>query len=319
MKKFLLCILLIFIVANGHSTEKLTEIVRFASIKRSKRLLTQEDKFTNSLSPMDIDIRMQKSNSTKDELLNFIPTQVKKWHEKEKNILLSILEKIDNEIIENSYEIDFPDTIYFVKTTLDEEFEGATGYTRSNYIVFNGNKITETNPLLIHIVVHELFHILSKQNPEFQAKMYKIIGFSLGNEIQLPDKLKYYKLTNPDAPFNNAFIKLKNNDQPIECMMITYADKKYSEGNLRDYAKIGFLKLTGSEVKKAEEVNGEPVIISINDVSGFFEQIGQNTQYIVHPEEILGDNFAFTILNKKGLPNPEIQDEIRKILKNKTP
>jgi hypothetical protein len=82
-----------------------------------------------------------------------------------------------------------------------------------------------------------------------------------------------------------------------------------------DYANIGLLKISGTDVKKIDEVNGKPIIYNIEDITGFFEQVGRNTDYILHPEEIMADNFAFTLIGSKGLPNPEIIEKVKKILK----
>ncbi len=53
----------------------------------------------------------------------------------------------------------------------------------------------------------------------------------------------------------------------------------------------------------------------MRDISGFFEKIGKNTNYIIHPEEILADNFSFMVLQKRNLPSPVIVKKLKKILK----
>ena len=47
---------------------------------------------------------------------------------------------------------------------------------------------------------------------------------------------------------------------------------------------------------------------------GYFDQIGRNTQYIIHPEEILADNFVLMIDEKTSVPSPEILQEMRVVL-----
>jgi hypothetical protein len=49
-------------------------------------------------------------------------------------------------------------------------------------------------------------------------------------------------------------------------------------------------------------------------VSGFFEQIGRNTRYIVHPEEIMADNFSLMLFGGT-LSNPEIVEALRALLR----
>ena len=52
-------------------------------------------------------------------------------------------------------------------------------------------------------------------------------------------------------------------------------------------------------------------------VSGFTEQVGRNTDYIIHPEEILADNFALLVLNEHDVASPEILQKMREALARK--
>ena len=54
----------------------------------------------------------------------------------------------------------------------------------------------------------------------------------------------------------------------------------------------------------------------MQQASGFFAQVGKNTRYIIHPEEILADNFALLVLRKRNLPSPAIIKKLKEILKD---
>ena len=41
-------------------------------------------------------------------------------------------------------------------------------------------------------------------------------------------------------------------------------------------------------------------------MSGFFDQVGTNSQYIIHPEEILADNFALLVTGDGKIRLPEV-------------
>ena len=97
-------------------------------------------------------------------------------------------------------------------------------------------------------------------------------------------------------------------------MIVLYSKQDYEDGEFFKYLNVGFLALEGESTKEIHYKEGKPEIFSIQEVKGFFEQIGQNTQYIIHPEEIIADNFAFALQNKSDLPNLEIVDEIKKLL-----
>jgi hypothetical protein len=65
---------------------------------------------------------------------------------------------------------------------------------------------------------------------------------------------------------------------------------------------------------RAKLENGQPVLLDPKNVESYHEQIGRNTNYIIHPEEVLADNFAMLIRGKRDVPTPRVLDELRKAL-----
>jgi hypothetical protein len=60
--------------------------------------------------------------------------------------------------------------------------------------------------------------------------------------------------------------------------------------------------------------DSKPLLFKPDAVEGFFEQIGRNTGYIIHPEETLANNFVHLMLKKQDLKNPKIPKKIRQLL-----
>jgi hypothetical protein len=58
----------------------------------------------------------------------------------------------------------------------------------------------------------------------------------------------------------------------------------------------------------------QPRVVAIQQVSGFIKQVGRNTGYIIHPEEILADNFVLLVLGERNAPSPDVLDRIKKVL-----
>ena len=315
MKKIIL-LLSIGITMNiqGLTQNAMADNIKFASIEKAKQLLSEEDSFTRSWSPFDIDSRMGKKNSTKEELFKFIDTQVREWSAEEQEIITELCNDIDNKINSQNLKVSFPQEIYFVKTTGAEE-GGATGYTRNNYIVLKEGSTQSSKEDLEHLIVHELFHVLTRANPEFRKEMYEIIGFSIAGSISYPDNIKSLRITNPDAPQTDSYINLKADKKDISAMMVLYANGDYNGGSFFDYLNIGFLSLVGDQEKKVEMVNGEPVIYTMKEIENFFEQVGRNTNYIIHPEEIMAENFTHAILNTKDLKDPILVEKIKQTLR----
>ncbi len=59
---------------------------------------------------------------------------------------------------------------------------------------------------------------------------------------------------------------------------------------------------------------GQPVLLDPAGVPGFHEQIGSNTKYIIHPEEVLADNFVFLIDGRIDLPTPRVVEAMGRVL-----
>ena len=49
-------------------------------------------------------------------------------------------------------------------------------------------------------------------------------------------------------------------------------------------------------------------------MSGFLEQVGRNTQYLIHPDEILADNFALLVMGEQNVQSPEILQKVKTVL-----
>lgn len=316
MKNLLLAFSLLFSFTINASNPILKSAAKFATVEQSRKMLLTEDLFTDSWSQFDIDARLQQKNSSKAELFDYISQQVLEWHADEKQKVSAIIEEIDESIKLQKFNISLPQEIYFLKTTALEE-GGANGYTRQNYIVIKNEILSGPENALKQLILHELFHIMSRNDANFRKDMYKIIGFEIINSIPYPNSIKDYRITNPDAPQTDAFITLKKDDKPVDCMMVLYSDQSYNGGLFFKYLNVGFMELTGKDTREPLMKNGKPVIYSMNDVTGFFDQIGRNTQYILHPEEIMADNFVFAMNNRKRQPSQKIIDSIQKRLKKR--
>jgi hypothetical protein len=77
---------------------------------------------------------------------------------------------------------------------------------------------------------------------------------------------------------------------------------------------IVFVQLEGKETKSIALREGKPVFYLFNEVSNFLEQVGTNTQYIIHPEEILADNFTEVIIGNAEVPDKWLIDEMKAYL-----
>ena len=302
MKKI---ILLSAILIVGCETKQKDIAYQFTSLNDSINKLLDHDEFTNRWSKFDIDVRLNKQNGNKKELFQYISTQVLQWSESEKIKVDSVMQSINNDIKHLTLRIDCPGTIFFIKSTGEEE-GNAAGYTRSSSLILNDETLLWEFQELRNIIIHELFHIISRNNLSFREKMYEVIGFKVIKEISFPQSLIDYKVTNPDAPMINSYINLSNGKESDNYAMITYSKKEFNGGSLFDYLTFGFIKL--QDLNNGEKL---PIIYVDGDFTNFFEQIGKNTGYNFHPDEILADNFVFLLNENNNLPSQWVVDKMK--------
>src|SRR4030095_244472 len=98
------------------------------------------------------------------------------------------------------------------------------------------------------------------------------------------------------------------------------SSERYDEGkggDFFDYLRFELLLLddqsSGANGSPSHD-SKNPTSVPVNRVAGFFEKVGRNTSYIIHPEEILAENFTILILGSNKTPSPEIISKMRSIL-----
>ncbi len=288
----------------------------FATVAEGRKALGRRDDFVKQLSPFDRAIRLKTDREVSEsELLSFVKRQVLAWTEPEKHRIGAALDSVRPAL--ETLALPLPKKIYLVKTTGKEESEAA--YTRAQAIVLPVSKLIVEPVVLQKVICHELFHILSRTNPELRERLYQGIGFKKCPGVRFPASLRPIRLTNPDAPRNEHCIRVRVDGEPTWALPILFANReKYEVGSgqeLFDYLQFRFLLVeSGSDpldVRARSDGTGAK-LVGIDGISGFFEQVGRNTKYIVHPEEILADNFVLLILERDAVASPEVLIRMRK-------
>ena len=293
--------------------------ITFATVSEGKDILTARDDFIERLSPFDRAARMKTDQDVSEkQFLEFLGQNVLAWTEPEKKKVAAAFEGIKPKL--ESMSLPFPKKIYIVKTSGNEE--GRAAYTRANAIVLPRKEIAGRERAIRKLICHELFHVLSRANPELKERLYQVIGFEKCGEIEFPAKLKSRKITNPDAPKNDHCIRLQVDGKAVWAIPILYSKtEKYDPGRGGEFFRYLVFRLllverSGDPTAVKPVYDGpEPRLVDMNKVSGFFEQVGKNTGYIIHPEEILAENFALLVLEERNMPSPEILSKIKEVLK----
>lgn len=311
-------IILALVLAFGKVFSKdIYSVSKFVTAEEGRELIVRDDDYSRSLSKFDLELRVHGAEPTVENLNKFTQEQVLDWDENERFLLDSLTKVISESAIKQQFKFELPDEIAFIKTTMEEN-KGAGGYTRLNYIVLSKDVFLMPVSKVKSVIAHELFHVISRYNPDLRTQLYSVIGFTTCNKINITTNLKNFTISNPDAPNIDAYIKLKDKSgEEVKCAMVLYSGKEYSGGVMFDYMKVGFLKLKENDDKTIELFieNGKEQILQVNEITGFFEQIGSNTQYIIHPEEIIASNFELLFDDNPIVRSKEILTKIKEIIK----
>ena len=290
----------------------------FADKYEGAELLVMEDNFINNLSEFDMSARLKTSKKvSKEEYLNFISKQTLNWNEDEKKYLNLAFSEI-KELLKN-YKILLPQQIYLLKTTGAEE--GNSAYCRNQNIIVIAKDMINMDDLndMEELLIHELFHIFSKNNLDTREKLYNSIGFYKTKNLVFPNNLSKYKITNPDSVDNNYYFESTINGKIEKIMPVLLSSGDYDEakgGEFFNYLQLVFCSIEENDnSSQIKTLNNKYRIYSIKMVPNYISLIGENTDYIIHAEEVLADNFVLLVTNSKNVKTKKIITDMRKILK----
>ncbi len=290
----------------------------FATVDEGRKILTARDEHVQALSPFDRAARVKTGREVSEaEYLAFVGRNVLDWTEAEKQNVTATLDIVRQGL--SRFPLPLPKVIYLVKTTGDEE--GNAAYTRDNGLILPKSYVAAGQRLEPELVYHEVFHILSRANPRLREKLYHAIGFERCGAVTLPQDLRARQITNPDGPRNDHGIAVQVDGRPVWAVPILLSKvARYDPnrgGAFFDYMEHRFLVVArdgNSPPAKMPPAGQEPRLVPQDRLSGFFEQVGRNTQYTIHPDEILADNFARLMMRDPNVPSPEILQKIESIL-----
>ncbi len=296
-----------------------TEVV-FATVQDGQEILTQRDDFVVRLSPFDRSARLKTDRPVdEEEYFAFVRENVLDWSDGEKAKVLEAIGQVRGALDE--LKLPLPSQVFMIKTTGKEE--GGAAYTRSNAIILPQANLKGNVDGLKKLICHELFHVLSRASAGLRHKLYKSIGFHQCEEPELPLAIRNRKLTNPDAPVNDHWIELTVDGEAMAMIpLLISRTEKYDVqqgGEFFNYLQFRFVAVERMDNSPRVQIllkNQEPILLPVDKLDGFFQQVGRNTNYIIHPEEILADNFVLLVTGSQDLQTPEIVSNMRETLRS---
>lgn len=282
---------------------------RFADADEAAELLLSNREYFENLSQNDLNYRMQKQGATLLELENFAAQQTRSFTDEEKAVIDAAMQYIEQICASRGYALPLTEDIVFAKTTMHEECE-AGGYTHGTQI-YLGEAVTgygmsedeEAKRFFLKIIFHELFHSITRNHPEFRRAMYAILGFTVQDEdFPIPDFVRQVMISNPDVEHHNAYAAFDIGGELKNCVVVFTSEP---------FEKAGDSFFRGMQTGLLP-IDDPDTMYSSGDAANFWEVFGENTSYVIDPEETLADNFSLLILHglEYDYETPEIIEAI---------
>lgn len=325
MKRILLAFVAVMLLA-GISTMNASNPdskinFRFATLEEGQKIISATDEFTESLHSFDLISRLQEQGlePTRENYRLLGKKSVQEWTEVEKQNINEAAAFLQHCIDSCGYKLPIPEDIVLIKTSMVEE-GGAGGYTRgTNIFLMKCDKLSPKGKAFLKILLaHELFHVLTRTCPEFREAMYAQIGFKLiGHDIKANDKMLEMRITNPDVNRYDSYSMFTIGGKKMPCAMWFHTPTfDYKGGPFFTYGKPGLIPLDKNFDPILKE-DGNPVIYGTEEATDFYDMVGRNTGYIINPEEVLADNFAFALTDHfmEGKNSPEVTERLRNVMR----
>jgi len=288
--------------------------VHFATVTEAKERLGMQDVYIKGLSPFERAAKIKQAGPVStDQYIDFIQNQAIEWTDEDKAKLREVVSGAKTKLARFAKHL--PRRIDLIKTTGNDE--GGAPYTRGTSIILPKRRTGQSAKGLERLFYHELFHIISRGNPTLRDELYKVIGYKKCGVVSLPGEMMPRRISNPDAPVVEHCIRVSKDGEPLWCAPVLFSrTAKYDPetgGTFFRYLEFR-LMVIDRKTAKATLKDGKPLLLKPDAVEGFYEQIGRNTGYIIHPEETLANNFVHLMLKRQKLANPEIPGKIEALL-----
>jgi len=290
--------------------------VRIADVEEGRQLITSCLDYYEGINTKALEYFLQKKDGTIDEYISYSAEQVRTFSDEAGAYILQFYRSLEENLTQQGIRLPDCGTITVVATTGGEAL-GTGGYTHGTVIYLNEGLVdyllqTGYTSFVNEILVHELFHCLTRSNPDFRADMYRIIGFTVNEaEFDIPKELADQVIANPDVERHDAYASFTIHGEKKDCYLLCMTDGSFEKPGDSFTTNI----YTG--VVTVED----NVLYRTEDVDDFWDVVGRNTDYVEDPEECMAVNFSYALtwgaegLDGNGYASPEIISAIIDCLK----
>lgn len=308
LNKYIFLLLIIYTFSACSTVEENNTII-FSDIPSGKMAISKDETedFFNAIQLKDIQLQLKKDTTlslenARELYQNALKESVLEFTEKDKKRFHQIFNEIEKAILRINPDI-MPNPIRLIK--IKPHLYGKTVfYTRDNSIIIPADMLEEFDYNLVkEIMIHEIFHIYSRNKINTKrAVLYGLIHFKKSEKkLIIPSTIQQNILLNPDGIEADWYIEslVESNTLSLIPLLIAIENadsSKYYFDNLELRFYPLFEEAGNLQIK-------EGIYYTESELTDFYEQITDNTDYIIHPDEILAENFVLAVLSQD---NPSI-------------
>jgi hypothetical protein len=268
--------------------------VDFADRKRAKHILGHTDAWARQLSDFDLGARQKTAQPTGlQEFLAFASDAGMAWTAQEEAGWRDLVDKLSHAM--TGLKVHVPN-IDLVKTTGREEFGQA--YTRVGAIVLpqSAASAPATVPRRAYfLLAHELFHVLSRADSHLRDDLYALLGFKRLKGFEYPRELEDRRISNPDAFEYLHTLRVQSGSDSIDVVPVIQSLLPLNEviqlPNFFAALDIVLLSVNTRTGEVRRDRKGNLIRYNFGNTN-WVPLMTRNSSYIIHPEELLADNFA---------------------------
>jgi hypothetical protein len=290
----------------------LSEWLQFAGINRAREILGRSDEWARQLSAFDRGVRQRTLEPTDTRgFLEFVSAEAAEWTQDEQLYWKSLIDQLSEAL--DGMNLNIPDA-WMVKTTGLEEFNAV--YVRNQAIILPQRRVDIAGDVRrdFFLLAHELFHLLSLENPSWRDELYALIGFRRFSGFEYPAELEGRRLSNPMYGARHEYaLTVQTASGPVDVTPVYQAAVSLEEfitismGHPRElFEAIDFVLLpvdTGTRTVLRDD-SGNPIIYHFGDTD-WIERMQRNSSYIIHPDELIAENFALLMEWRRSGTLPE--------------
>ena len=283
--------------ATGSSCTKshtLSTRVDFADLRRAQKTLRHKDRWARQLSDFEMGARQKTTAPTNlQEFLDLTAGAARPWTVQEKAEWTVVVDKLSDAM--KGLNLRVPN-IDLIKTSGEEEFGAA--YTRRHAIMFPESmaSLPATDSRRAYfLLAHEVFHVLSRTDSLLRDDLYALLGFRAVDGFEYPAELEDRRISNPDAFEYLHTLTVQAGSEAVHVMPVIQSLLQLSEviqlPNFFDALDIVLLSVDAGTGQALRDSNGDLIKYNFGNTS-WVPLMLRNSPSIIHPEEVLADNFA---------------------------